>query len=65
MCREEIRQAGDCAASGYNNDIEMRPGTGPQLWSPGTRSAAIMNIAEGVEEDDDEWTRPNTTVTPQ
>ena len=36
---------------------------GSALWSPGTGSAAIINIAEGAEEDDDEWTRPNTTVT--
>ena len=42
----------------------MRPGTGPQLWCLGTGSAAIINIAVGVEVDDDEWTRPNTTVTP-
>ena len=33
---------------------------GSALWSPGTGLAAIINIAEGSEEGDYEWTRPTT-----
>ncbi len=48
------------AQQGDKDEINWNAaGKGPH-WCPGRWSAAIINIAEGGEADDDEWTRPTT-----